>query len=62
MVWYVLVIEAIVFAVLFTTILFVSFHGKKCTVRHVSIITHLIFKKNTSKHMKEWMFHISQKR
>ena len=27
MVWYVLVIEAIVFAVLFTTILFVSFHG-----------------------------------
>ncbi len=29
MVWYVLVIEAIVFAVLFTTILFVSFHGGK---------------------------------
>ena len=29
MVWYVLVIEAIVFAVLFTTILFVSFHGEK---------------------------------
>ena len=54
MVWYVLVIEAIVFAVLFTTILFVSFHGEK--------ITRLIFKKNTSKHMKEWMFHINQKR
>ena len=30
--------------------------------RHVSIITRLIFKKNTSKHMKEWMFHINQKR
>ena len=29
MVWYVLVIEAIVFAVLFTTILFVTFHGDR---------------------------------
>ena len=29
MLWYVFVIEAIVFAVLFTTILFVSFHGDR---------------------------------
>ncbi len=29
MLWYVFVIEAIVFAALFTTILFVSFHGEK---------------------------------
>ena len=29
MLWYVIAIEAIVFAVLFTTILFVSFHGDK---------------------------------
>ena len=29
MVWYVILIEAIVFAILFTTILFVSFHGDK---------------------------------
>ena len=29
MIWYVILIEAIVFAILFTTILFVSFHGDR---------------------------------
>ncbi len=49
MLWYVIVIEAIVFAVLFTTILFVSFHGTESFGHALVLILGLVLLKEMNK-------------